>query len=117
VRSVTALGDAFGWGARRVHREISATCGYGPKTLQRIVRMQRVLRRAHAAARQPAFVPTLATRDGSALVAPLAQLAFDCGYADQAHMTRDFRDLTGFTPRALLRRTSADVGRWLDESR
>jgi AraC-like DNA-binding protein len=47
----------------------------------------------------------------------LARLALDAGYADQAHMTRDFRDLTGFTPRELLARTNADVGRWLDESR
>jgi hypothetical protein len=30
-------------------------------------------------------------------------------------MTREFRDLTGFTPRALLARSRADVGRWLDE--
>jgi AraC-like DNA-binding protein len=39
----------------------------------------------------------------------------DAGYADQAHMTREFRDLTGFTPRQLLGRAVADVGRWLDE--
>ena len=45
----------------------------------------------------------------------LAMLALDAGYADQAHMTRDFRDLTGFTPRELLARPGADVGRWLDE--
>jgi hypothetical protein len=29
-------------------------------------------------------------------------------------MTRDFRDLTGYTPRELLARVNADVGRWLD---
>ena len=96
VRNVRELGDAFGWSARRVHRELTATCGYGPKTLQRIVRMQRVVRRARTAPRT------------------LSALALDAGYADQAHMTRDFRDLTGFTPRALLARSSADVGRWLD---
>jgi hypothetical protein len=29
-------------------------------------------------------------------------------------MTREFRDLTGFTPRELLAQARADVGRWLD---
>ena len=112
VRSVRELGDAFGWSARRAHRELTATCGYGPKTLQRIVRMQRVVRRARA-------LTDGARRAGSddQRVAPLSRLALDAGYADQAHMTRDFRDLTGFTPRALLAHTNADVGRWLDDSR
>ena len=100
--SVAALGDRLGWSPRRLHREMTATCGYGPKTLQRIVRMQRTLRLARHRA--------LARRRPT-----LAMLALDAGYADQAHMTRDFRDLTGFTPRELLARSSADVGRWLDD--
>ncbi len=95
----------FGWSERRLHREITATCGYGPKTLQRIVRLQRALRasRAGVATRPPSLTPTL------------ARLALAAGYADQAHMTREFRDLTGMTPRRLIGRTSADVGRWMDE--
>jgi AraC-like DNA-binding protein len=95
----------FGWSERRLHREITATCGYGPKTLQRILRLQRALRasRAGVATRPPSLAPTL------------SRLAFDAGYADQAHMTREFRDLTGFTPRQLLGRSVADVGRWLEE--
>jgi len=95
----------FGWSERRLHREITATCGYGPKTLQRIVRLQRALRasRAGVATRPPSLAPTL------------SRLALDAGYADQAHMTREFRDLTGFTPRQLLGRSVADVGKWMDE--
>lgn len=100
--SVAALADALGWSARRLHREITATCGYGPKLLQRIVRLQRTLRLASGRARTHRR-PTL------------AMLALDAGYADQAHMTREFRDLTGFTPRELLARSRADVGGWLDE--
>jgi AraC-like DNA-binding protein len=30
----------------------------------------------------------------------LAQVADRCGFADQSHFTRDFRSLTGMTPRA-----------------
>jgi AraC-like DNA-binding protein len=95
----------FGWSERRLHREITATCGYGPKTLQRIVRLQRALRasRAGVATRPPSLAPTL------------SRLALDAGYADQAHMTREFRNLTGFTPRQLLARSVVDVGKWMDE--
>ena len=99
--SVTSLGEMCGWSPRRLHREMTETCGYGAKTLQRIVRLQRTLRLA----RQRALAQRRPT---------LAMLALDAGYADQAHMTREFRDLTGFTPRDLLARSHADVGRWLD---
>jgi AraC-like DNA-binding protein len=99
--SVTALGEMLGWSPRRLHREVTETCGYGAKTLQRILRLQRTLR--------------LARQRALALRRPtLAMLALDAGYADQAHMTRDFRDLTGFTPRELFAHSQADVGRWLD---
>ena len=103
--TVRAVARDFGWSERRLHREITATCGYGPKTLQRIVRLQRALRasRAGVATRPPNLAPTL------------SRLALDAGYADQAHMIREFRDLTGFTPRQLLGRSGADVGRWMDE--
>jgi AraC-like DNA-binding protein len=99
--SVTALGRMLGWSPRRLHREMTGTCGYGAKTLQRIVRLQRTLRLARQRA--------LANRRPT-----LAMLALDAGYADQAHMTRDFRDLTGFTPRELLAHSHVDVGRWLE---
>ena len=103
--TVRDVADDFGWSERRLHREITATCGYGPKTLQRIVRLQRALRasRAGVATRPPSLAPAL------------SRLALDAGYADQAHMTREFRTLTGFTPRQLLGRSVADVGRWMDE--
>ena len=108
VRTVRDLSAALGWSERRLHREITATCGYGPKTLQRIVRMQRVVRRARRAASDTSSLAS--TR------VSLTRLALDAGYADQAHMTREFRDLTGYTPRTLLALTHADVGRWLDHT-
>jgi len=67
--SVASLGDALGWSARRLHREITATCGYGPKLLQRIVRLQRTLRLA----RHRAMTNRRPT---------LAMLAMDAGCAD-----------------------------------
>jgi AraC-like DNA-binding protein len=72
-------------GPRRLHRRFMAAVGYGPKTFQRVLRLQRVL--------------TLAARSrhGS-----LAALAADAGYADQAHMSRELQALAGRSPRRLL---------------
>lgn len=45
---------------------------------------------------------------GMAEHSPLAAIALDSGFADQAHFSRSFRDLTGMTPRRWLAlRTSA----------
>jgi AraC-like DNA-binding protein len=55
-----------------------------PKQYQRILRFQRALR-AMRAMRAPT-------------PAPLAAIAASCGYADQAHMSRDFKEFSGLTP-------------------
>ena len=73
-------------GSRQLRRRFRASVGYGPKTLQRVLRLQRVL--------------TLA--GGGAGSQRLAALAADAGYADQAHMTRELGALTGRVPSALL---------------
>ncbi|CDZ50158.1 Helix-turn-helix, AraC domain protein [Neorhizobium galegae bv. officinalis] len=68
-------------GERTLRRRSHDHFGYGPKTLERILRLQRFLHMV----RQPA--------SGN-----LAILALEAGYADQAHMTRDVKELTTFTP-------------------
>ncbi|MEV8125967.1 helix-turn-helix domain-containing protein [Streptomyces sp. NPDC085944] len=83
-RPVSATADALGVGARTLHRRSLAAFGYGPKTLARVLRLQRALALA---------------RDGT----PLAETAALTGYADQAHLARDVRDLTGLPPGELLR--------------
>lgn len=82
-RSVTATADTVGLGARQLHRRSLDAFGYGPKTLARILRLQRAL--------------TLA-RSGT----PLATTATRAGYADQAHFARDVREFTGSSVTALL---------------
>jgi AraC family transcriptional regulator len=42
---------------------------------------------------------------------PLADIALDLGFADQAHFTRTFRRATGLTPRAWRRREGPAAGR------
>ncbi|MFG3154775.1 helix-turn-helix domain-containing protein [Streptomyces sp. NPDC048219] len=75
-RPVAATADELGVGARRLHRRSLAAFGYGPKTLARVLRLQRALALA---------------RGGTSL----AETAVRAGYADQAHLARDVRELAG----------------------
>jgi AraC-like DNA-binding protein len=81
--SVASMADRLGLGARQLHRRCLPVFGYGPRRLARVLRLGRSLE---------------AARGG----APLAQVAADCGYVDQAHLSREVRDLTGTTPTRLL---------------
>ncbi|MFE4668003.1 helix-turn-helix domain-containing protein [Streptomyces sp. NPDC056716] len=75
-RPVAATADRLGLGARQLHRRSLAAFGYGPKTLARVLRLQRALALARAGV-------------------PYAETAARAGYADQAHLSRDVKDLTG----------------------
>jgi AraC-like DNA-binding protein len=80
---VRDLGRAIGMSPRHLQRRFRAAVGYGPKVFQRIVRLQRFL--SLAGGRHD-----------------LAGTAGMVGYADQAHMCREIRDLSGVSPRDLL---------------
>jgi AraC-like DNA-binding protein len=71
---------------RSLLRHTRAAFGYGPKFLQRVLRFQN-------------FLGLLRQAEGPYL----ASLALDAGYADQAHLSRESVELSGFTPTALLR--------------
>ena len=75
---------------RQIRRRFDEAIGFGPKKLQRILRLQRLL---WLASQQSAPVPNL------------AHLSFAAGYADQSHMTREVVALTGASPRHLLNGT------------
>jgi AraC-like DNA-binding protein len=82
---VHRLAATLGITDRQLRRRFATAVGYGPKTLQRVLRFQRFLLLAQRAV-QP----------------DLARLAFDAGYADQAHLTREARRLAGRTPAELI---------------
>ncbi|MFJ2830043.1 helix-turn-helix domain-containing protein [Streptomyces sp. NPDC087263] len=84
-RPVAAVADELGLGARQLHRRSLAAFGYGPKMLARVLRLQRALALA---------------RDG----VPFAETAVRAGFADQAHLARDVRELAGATLGELLGR-------------
>ncbi|MGH9242918.1 MAG: helix-turn-helix domain-containing protein [Acidimicrobiales bacterium] len=86
VVPVHALPERVALGDRQLRRRFARQVGYGPKTFQRIMRFRRaVALYGHDG------------RDGAAR-ACLAQVAVAAGYADQAHLTRECRRLTGMTP-------------------
>lgn len=81
--AVEALSDAADVSSRRLRRLFLQGVGVAPKRLARILRFRAALERLSAA---PAV--------------DLPRLALDCGYYDQAHLYRDFRDLATMTPGA-----------------
>jgi AraC-like DNA-binding protein len=82
-----------GLSLRQLRRRCHAAVGYGPKTLQRVLRFRRFVARVDACP-DPAKSP-----DGL----DLAAIAAEAGYADQAHLTRECGRLSGLTPAALAR--------------
>ena len=80
-----AVADEVGFSRRHLTGLVRAECGLSPKQFQRIARFQRACRLVRAGC-------------------PLAAIAVECGYADQAHLTRDWTALAGCSPRAWMRR-------------
>ena len=70
-----------GYSHRRFIELFRDTTGLAPKLYARVLRFQGVLHRLPAAP-------------------DVAQLAYECGYSDQAHFQRDFRAFAGLTPQA-----------------
>lgn len=83
--SVGALNDAAGLGVRGLQKRFEHEIGWSPKRLLRIARLQRVLR-------------TLHPRSWSA---PAGDALLE--FTDEAHLARDFRQLTGLSPSAFVR--------------
>lgn len=88
-RPVGEVATATGLGERQLRRRCETAFGYGPKTLARVLRLQRALALARAGA-------------------PFARVAADAGYADQPHLAREVRALAGLPLSELL--ASQDAG-------
>jgi AraC-like DNA-binding protein len=79
--TVDALATACGLGRRQLERRFLEEVGLPPKVLLRLIRFQSVFQ---ALGRDPD--------------AAWVHLALDCGYTDQAHLVREFRDFSGEPP-------------------
>jgi AraC-like DNA-binding protein len=85
---VGRIADDLGLSTRHLHRRCLDAFGYGPKTLARVLRMVHAL--------------DLARRG-----VPFADTAASAGYADQAHLSRDVKQLAGISLRQLVDGDSA----------
>jgi AraC-like DNA-binding protein len=85
---VERVASALTISERHLQRRFRKDVGYGPKTLHRVLRFQRLLAALRLDDEQP---------DG------LARIASAVGYSDQAHLTRETRELSGLSPVRLAR--------------
>jgi AraC-like DNA-binding protein len=81
--TVAEAADRVGWTDRTLRRRFTEQAGLTPKRFARVRRLQRLIAR----------IP-----DGRQ--ADWARVAAECGYFDQAHLSNEFRALTGLTPGA-----------------
>jgi AraC-like DNA-binding protein len=80
---VTSVARDAGWSRRHLSERFRTEFGLAPKTMARVFRFERarwMLQRPDAPS--------------------LARVAAECGYADQAHLTREWKSLAGATPTA-----------------
>lgn len=79
--SISRLAEISCWSSKQFSRVFTEYVGATPKDFMRIVRMQRALYKMQCN-------PTL----------PLVQVAYECGFADQSHMIKEFKLFSGYTP-------------------
>jgi AraC-like DNA-binding protein len=90
---VEALAADEGWSRKHLTRRFQIEVGASPKVYARILRFEHAHTLAQASPR-PSWT----------------EVALACGYADHAHLIREFRALAGLTPPELLRRTDPGGG-------
>lgn len=77
---ISELAREVGWSRRHLSEKFRAETGLSPKTAARVIRFERACDQLRGP-RRPS----------------LADVAADAGYVDQAHLSRDFRELAGTT--------------------
>jgi AraC-like DNA-binding protein len=87
---IEQLAREVGWSRRHLADRFRAETGLGPKSAARVIRFEGACDRLLAPDRPE-----------------LARVAAEAGYVDQAHLSRDFRDLAGIPATAWLAERSA----------
>ena len=93
---VRAAGSATGRSLRQFERRIKAWAGLPMRELRAVSRGEQAFLAAVASAESPSW----------------AQLAIDADYADQSHLCRETRRLTGFSPEDLRQRMRHELAFW-----
>ena len=94
---IAALAAEIGCSRKHLTTRFAREFGMAPKLFARVLRFDKAL---------------AGLRAGRG--ASWAELADACGYADQAHLTRDFTAFVGSPPEALFRRALPDEGGFVD---
>lgn len=81
--SLSGLAKSLGVSERQLRRRFTRSTGIAPASYRRIVRMRDAVAKAHAT--------------GSSW----AGIAYESGFSDQSHLTRELRSLTGMSPNKL----------------
>lgn len=81
---IQAMANSLDWSRKHLNVRFRHEIGIGPKTLARMARFNRALAMARTGGEES-----------------WAAIAAAAGYADQAHMVREFREFAGSTPAAL----------------
>ena len=108
-----SLADELECSHRTLIARFRTYAGFPPKTIARLLRFNRAVRvldglsrtRGHEPAGKP-YIETAQSDDLRARPIRWADVAADCGFFDQAHFIRDFREFAGMTPDAFLRQMS-----------
>lgn len=87
------IASHLGWSRKRLVARFREQIGHPPKTIARVLRFDRAMALLKA-------TPDVRWSD----------VAFTCGYADQAHLSHEFRELTGQTPMELSARLIPESG-------
>jgi AraC-like DNA-binding protein len=88
VNTVTDLASTICYSPRQLQRKAQELFGMTPEVLLRYKRYRRALHHLHVSDEM------------------LTHIAYQCGYYDQAHFNREFKDFTGLTPGAYRRQRS-----------
>jgi len=83
--SVADLASELGWSERYLGQRFASEFGLSPKVAARVMRFDRARR-------------LLQQRIVSGAAPRLTDLALECGYYDQAHLTREFCEMAGCSP-------------------
>lgn len=94
---VAELADELGWSRRHLAVRFRQEIGLPPKTAARLLRFQR----AYATLSRDVLPAPTGGATPVGECGGWAELAVRCGYFDQSHLIRDFRQFAGTTPAAL----------------
>lgn len=86
VSPISGIAGQLGYSSRQLQRKLNDFVGLPPRLFKRISRFEKAWQLIQASARKEDFC--------------WSDIALRCGYSDQAHFIRDFKEFTGSTPAA-----------------